>query len=143
MCYNNNKRAVHLEQFDRSKKFYVTKFFIVNVVFQAATSQGKTLECLSSQTDKLETSCKHEILRVAELQSDDYHMDRTLFYACREAREHFCEKTPSGGGKVFKCLYKHKFDKAMDPEASLYTLLFCKHVLYQKNVRSGIIFLSW
>ena len=31
--------------------------------------------------------CKHEVLRLAELQSDDWHLDRPLFFACREDRE--------------------------------------------------------
>jgi len=50
---------------------------------------------------------------MAELQSDDYHMDRPLYYACREAREHFCPKTPAGSGRIYECLFKHKFDPDM------------------------------
>lgn len=71
----------------------------------------------------LTDQCKHEILRVAELQSEDYHLDRPLFYACREDREIFCRKTPSGGGKVFKCLYRHKFEKSMSQEVGGYCFL--------------------
>lgn len=50
---------------------------------------------------------------MAELQSDDYHMDRPLYYACRDAREHFCPKTPAGNGRVYECLFKNKMDPAM------------------------------
>ena len=75
--------------------------------------QGYTLECLVRNITKLEKACKHQLLRMAELQSDDYHMDRTLYYACREAREHFCSKTPAGSGRIYECLFKHKFDQDM------------------------------
>lgn len=50
-------------------------------------SQGSTIECLSKNVGVLDKDCKHEILRVAELQADDYHEDRQLFFACREDRE--------------------------------------------------------
>lgn len=35
--------------------------------------------------------CKKAIMRVAELSSDDFHLDRHLFFACRDDRERFCE----------------------------------------------------
>jgi Golgi apparatus protein 1 len=35
----------------------------------------------------LDTECRHEIMRIAELQSEDFHLDRPLFFACREDRE--------------------------------------------------------
>ena len=79
--------------------------------FQSPSSQGKTIECLSEQIGSLDDKCKHEILRIAELQADDYHMDRPLFYACREDRERFCRRTKAGAGKIFKCLYRHKFER--------------------------------
>ncbi|XP_052060526.1 Golgi apparatus protein 1-like isoform X2 [Mytilus californianus] len=75
--------------------------------------QGAVLECLVRNITKLSQQCKHQLLRVAELQSDDYHMDRPLYYACRDAREHFCQKTPSGNGRVYECLFKHKMDPDM------------------------------
>jgi Golgi apparatus protein 1 len=61
----------------------------------------------------LSHSCQHELLRVAELQADDYHKDRQLYFACREDREIFCSKVGAGSGKVYGCLYKHKFDVQM------------------------------
>lgn len=39
----------------------------------------------------IKDDCKKAIMRVAELSSDDFHLDRNLYYACREDRERFCE----------------------------------------------------
>ncbi len=39
----------------------------------------------------IKEDCKKSIMRVAELSSDDFHLDRHLYFACREDREHFCE----------------------------------------------------
>jgi Golgi apparatus protein 1 len=69
--------------------------------------------CLARNITYLKSECKKQVLRVAELQSDDYHLDRPLYYACRDAREHFCENVHAGGGKVFDCLFKHKMDRDM------------------------------
>ena len=63
--------------------------------------------------------CKLELLRVAELQSDDYHKDRSLFLACRDDRETFCARVRAGSGAIYKCLYKHKFDSQMSRAVSL------------------------
>uniref|UniRef100_A0A915AS27 Golgi apparatus protein 1 n=1 Tax=Parascaris univalens TaxID=6257 RepID=A0A915AS27_PARUN len=89
-------------------------------------SQGATLECLidkivkASQTDPgamqmIDDKCKHEVMRIAELQSDDFHLDRQLFFACREDRERFCKDVQSGNGKVFECLMNHRNDQFMEP----------------------------
>ncbi|XP_048735451.2 Golgi apparatus protein 1-like isoform X2 [Ostrea edulis] len=76
-------------------------------------SQGKTLECLADKIGDLRDSCRKQLLRVAELQADDYHLDRQLYYACRDDREHVCADVPAGGGKIYECLFKHKFDNKM------------------------------
>lgn len=81
--------------------------------------QGNTILCLARKIGDLEETCKKQVLRVAELQSDDYHLDRPLYYACREARERFCENIHAGGGKVFDCLLKHKNDRKMEDDVSL------------------------
>ena len=57
--------------------------------------------------------CAGQVLRVAELQAEDYHMDRPLYFACREDRERFCATIVSGNGKVYQCLLQHKMDKEM------------------------------
>ncbi|XP_076470547.1 Golgi apparatus protein 1-like isoform X2 [Babylonia areolata] len=70
-------------------------------------SQGRTVACLAEHLEKLTKSCKKQVLRVYELQSDDYHMDRPLFYACHDDREKLCEEVKSGNGAVFQCLFDH------------------------------------
>lgn len=35
----------------------------------------------------LGVECRHEVMRIAELQTDDFHLDRDLFFACRQDRE--------------------------------------------------------
>lgn len=66
--------------------------------------------------EKLNPECAHQIYRISELQSDDYHLDRPLFYACREDRERFCRDIASGDGRVLECLIIHKFDAGMSDE---------------------------
>ncbi|KAL7978740.1 hypothetical protein Chor_013229 [Crotalus horridus] len=62
---------------------------------------------------KVSEPCMKAILRVAELSSDDFHLDRHLYFACRDDREHFCETTQAGEGRIYKCLFNHKFEDAM------------------------------
>ncbi|GIY71110.1 golgi apparatus protein 1 [Caerostris extrusa] len=88
-------------------------------------SQGETIECLSKQTEKLTPQCRHEILRIAELQGDDFHLDRPLFFACREDRERFCEKIDAGEGRVYRCLMRHKMERDMSQE--------CREKLFQRE----------
>ncbi|XP_033755348.1 Golgi apparatus protein 1-like [Pecten maximus] len=85
-------------------------------VNEAVHSQGKTLHCLAKKISQLKPTCKKQLLRVAELQADDYHLDRPLYYACRLDRERFCESTVAGQGRVYECLFKHKFDAEMSDE---------------------------
>nr|CDS26493.1 golgi apparatus protein 1 [Hymenolepis microstoma] len=66
--------------------------------------------------EKLSPECAHQIYRIAEIQSDDYHLDRPLFYACREDRERFCRDVTSGDGRVLECLMNHKFEGGMSEE---------------------------
>jgi Golgi apparatus protein 1 len=71
---------------------------------------------MSLHVDQLTAACKHELLRVAELQADDYNNDRALYYACRDARERLCHNVHAGEGRVYKCLFRHKFEREMDKE---------------------------
>ena len=77
------------------------------------TQQGRTIECLSLKFQDLDNKCKKQIVRVTELQSDDFHLDRTLYFACRDDRERLCERISSGNGRVYKCLMKQKFNQLM------------------------------
>jgi Golgi apparatus protein 1 len=53
------------------------------------------------------------------MQSQDYHLDRALFYACRDDRERLCSQVSSGNGQVYRCLYEQKFNVMMSPAVSL------------------------
>uniref|UniRef100_A0A6Q2X410 Golgi apparatus protein 1 n=1 Tax=Esox lucius TaxID=8010 RepID=A0A6Q2X410_ESOLU len=95
----------------------------INVGDKDIHSQGKVLACLEKalvqeaeqqdQTHPIREECKRSIMRVAELSSDDFHLDRYLYFSCRDDRERFCENTQAGEGKVYKCLFNHKFEEAM------------------------------
>uniref|UniRef100_A0A8C4H9J8 Golgi apparatus protein 1 n=1 Tax=Dicentrarchus labrax TaxID=13489 RepID=A0A8C4H9J8_DICLA len=86
-------------------------------------SQGEVIACLEKGLVReaeeqpgahpIKDDCKKSIMRVAELSSDDFHLDRYLYFACREDRERFCENTLAGEGRVYKCLFNHKFEDAM------------------------------
>ncbi|XP_048015569.1 Golgi apparatus protein 1 isoform X1 [Megalobrama amblycephala] len=86
-------------------------------------SQGEVISCLEkglvSEAEEqpghytIREDCKKAIMRVAELSSDDFHLDRHLYFSCREDRERFCENTPAGEGKVYKCLFNHKYEESM------------------------------
>uniref|UniRef100_A0A803SML0 Golgi apparatus protein 1 n=1 Tax=Anolis carolinensis TaxID=28377 RepID=A0A803SML0_ANOCA len=88
-----------------------------------AHSQGEVVACLEKGLVKeaeereprirVSDVCKKAILRVAELSSDDFHLDRHLYFACRDDRERFCENTQAGEGRVYKCLFNHKFEESM------------------------------
>ncbi len=52
------------------------------------------------------------------MQSDDYHLDRALYYACRGDRERLCSQIASGNGRVYRCLYEKKFDTTMSTAVS-------------------------
>jgi len=49
-------------------------------------------------------------------QADDYHLDRPLYFACREDRERFCSQVQAGNGQVFQCLLMNKHDQRMKPK---------------------------
>jgi Golgi apparatus protein 1 len=82
----------------------------------------------------IDDACRHEVMRIAELQAEDFHLDRPLYFACREDREvqfaipiaraysrlqKLCKEVPAGNGKVFECLLSHQHDDRMDPHVSL------------------------
>ena len=54
--------------------------------------------------------------RLAELQADDFHLDRPLYFACRDDREEFCPKQKAGDGRIYKCLLKNKNERGMSKE---------------------------
>ncbi|KRY36921.1 Golgi apparatus protein 1 -like protein [Trichinella spiralis] len=92
-------------------------------------SQGATLDCLMRKLvehpdqELISRQCRHEITRIAELQSDDFHLDRTLFFACRDDRERFCRDVWSGDGRVLQCLINHRTDRGMSSDCASALLL--------------------
>ncbi len=56
----------------------------------------------------LSSSCQAEIFLLAEYQSEDFHLDRALFLACKDDRLRICPKVKSGEGRVYKCLMMNK-----------------------------------
>ncbi|XP_033124671.1 Golgi apparatus protein 1-like [Anneissia japonica] len=82
-------------------------------------SQGAVVNCLEENTGKLHEPCKKQVLRVAELAANDYHLDRSLYFACREDRDRFCDDVTAGQGKIYKCLMKHKFEREMKEECRI------------------------
>ncbi|CAL4099705.1 unnamed protein product, partial [Meganyctiphanes norvegica] len=86
-------------------------------------AEGPNLVSESLEITKISPS--NPILRVrrrmvllSELQADDFHLDRALFFACRYDREQFCENVRAGDGKVYKCLMKHKTERKMSTECA-------------------------
>uniref|UniRef100_A0A3P9LXY1 Golgi apparatus protein 1 n=1 Tax=Oryzias latipes TaxID=8090 RepID=A0A3P9LXY1_ORYLA len=95
----------------------------INVGQKDIHSQGEVIACLEkalvkeaeqqSHIHPIKEECQKAILRVAELSSDDFHLDRHLYFACRDDRERFCLNVQAGEGRVYKCLFNHKFEEAM------------------------------
>jgi Golgi apparatus protein 1 len=52
------------------------------------------------------------------MQSDDYHLDRALYYACRDDREQLCSSVLNGNGRGYRCLYEQKFNLMMSSAVS-------------------------
>ena len=81
-----------------------------------SSSQTDTIQCLTQSFDKLDAECQHQLLRVGELQGEDFHLDRALFFACRHDREALCRGVLSGEGRVYSCLMRAKDDAGMSVE---------------------------
>ncbi|KAI5736967.1 hypothetical protein M8J76_008902 [Diaphorina citri] len=104
-----------ISQFTDVCKTFVQKFTCGRVETDKSTkfSQGKTLECLQMHIDKLDGDCRHQVLRLSELQSDDIKLDRVLYVACANDRYRLCSDVPQGSGQIYKCLMDHTGDKLM------------------------------
>ena len=55
---------------------------------------------------------------MVEMQSNDYHLDRSLYAACREDRLRLCATVTAGNGRVYRCLYEQKFNSLMSTPVS-------------------------
>uniref|UniRef100_T1J4W1 Golgi apparatus protein 1 n=1 Tax=Strigamia maritima TaxID=126957 RepID=T1J4W1_STRMM len=101
-------------------------------------SQGVTIECLQTKALQLSPDCRHEILRISELQADDFHLDRPLYYACRNDREKFCSKISAGEGRIYKCLTRYKTDREMSIECQLKLTQRQKLIVQDYKVSKGL-----
>lgn len=93
-------------------------------------SQVNTINCLQKHITNLSQACTHEILRISELQSNDFHLDRPLYFACRSDREKFCKSVESGNGLVYKCLMQNMRQSDMSEECKE-RLLEREHLIIQ------------
>lgn len=78
-------------------------------------------------TYSIRDECKKSIMRVAELSSDDFHLDRHLYFSCREDRERFCEH-------VSRDPTRHRFCVLM----LTLTLMLCSFLLDSSRRRKGL-----
>lgn len=118
-CVNNFLQKIfEIKKTKKIKKTLSLKIFkgLSLYLSQDIHSQNDVLECLEEHQDDLSQACQKQIYRLAELSSDDYHLDRPLYYACKDDRERFCVDVPSGEGRVYKCLKKHKLEEQMSDE---------------------------
>lgn len=86
-----------------------------SISIQDAHSQGEVVACLEKGLVKeaeendprvqVSDQCKKAILRVAELSSDDFHLDRHLYFACRDDRERFCENVSCPLASLLAVIY--------------------------------------
>lgn len=91
----------------------------------------------------LDAECRREVLHVAELQGDDYHLDRPLFFACRGDKERLCGQVRAGEGRIFSCLLEHMEDPQMSDacrdkmkvrkEVTIYYYYLCVKVIVCKE----------
>lgn len=86
--------------------------------FQLPHEQGAVISCLMSKKDDLTSACSKGIDRITEMQSNDFHLDRKLFLACREDQQKFCTKVAPGNGQIYRCLYREKFNSLMSSSVS-------------------------
>lgn len=102
-----NQCETHIKQFKCGRLDHLT------TDEKSLHSQTDTIECLQQHLVKLSLLCKHEILRISELQSDDFHLDKPLYFACRTDREKLCKNVQSGNGQIYKCLMRNKHESDM------------------------------
>lgn len=55
--------------------------------------------------------CRHQVMRIAELQADDFHLDRPLFFACRMDREVYFIGQIMFFFSVFAVIYRRAREK--------------------------------
>ncbi|XP_065332192.1 Golgi apparatus protein 1 [Cloeon dipterum] len=76
-------------------------------------SQGKTLACLQTHLDDLDSDCHRHVLKISEQQADDIKLDRQLFLACAADLNTLCPNIPTGTSQAYKCLMHRRLDRTM------------------------------
>lgn len=92
------------------------RFTVTLVSSQDVHSQGEVIACLEkalvrqaeqlNHVHSIKEECQKAILRVAELSSDDFHLDRHLYFACRDDRERFCQNVRDSTTVCMTCMKK-------------------------------------
>ena len=82
-------------------------------------TQGATIACLEDRLKELSKQCRSRVLKKEEAAGDDVHLDVALFEACKEELQKFCADVASQPGKMYDCLYQHKFDRALTSEVGI------------------------
>lgn len=68
-------------------------------------SQTKTLSCLQDKIMLIKSdSCKKEVFRFSEVQSNNIKMDAQLFIDCSNDVLRYCPNTLPGSGRIIPCL---------------------------------------
>eukprot|EP00118_Oscarella_pearsei_P008065 m.40678 g.40678 ORF g.40678 m.40678 type:complete len:1150 (+) comp33000_c0_seq2:222-3671(+) len=91
----------------------------------AIKTQGATISCLEDKINEVSPPCKERIMKKEEAAADNIHLDAALYEACKEVLDKFCSEVGAQPGKVYDCLYQHKFDRAVSSE--------CKHHIRRRQ----------
>lgn len=87
-------------------------------------SQGETIACLQMHLQAepgdqgLSVDCKQSILRLSEMQAENFKLDWKLYKACLQDATTFCPEVKPGNGDVYKCLSTHRNDDKMSPHCT-------------------------
>ena len=103
-----------------------------NVLFQSMpdinAGDSRVLECLQEQKEALSSGCSKKVFRVQEAHTKDIRFDAPLHDACTADMKKHCAAVELGGGRVRKCLEKHKKELARPCRVELF-----KRKVQEKN----------
>lgn len=91
------------------------------------SASGKVLECLKFNLDKdniADDECKREVEKKMVAAAADIRQDTALTLTCKTDLTTFCAGTAPGGGRLWKCLEKHR--KKVSPE--------CEDKLFEREM---------
>ncbi|KAI3379749.1 hypothetical protein SNEBB_009743 [Seison nebaliae] len=88
----------------------------------ALHQQMDVLNCLTEKfmekngKYEFQSKCIDAVRHLRELESQDFHLDKRLYFACQRERDVICGKVKSGDGRVFRCLSERRNDDHMSQE---------------------------